>query len=126
MTSSAPIETMTASSTWQPQDGLLLEVDELFVEFRTRYGVAKAINGVTFHLRQGETLAILGESGSGKSVTAQAIMGILDTPPGYITGGEVRYCGIDILTLPAERRREIRGPEISMVFQDALSSLNPV
>ena len=98
-----------------------MEVDELFVEFRTRYGVAKAINGVNLTLRQGETLAVLGESGSGKSVTAQAIMGILDTPPGYITGGEVRYCGTDILTLPEERRREIRGPEISMVFQDALS-----
>src|SRR4051812_5839137 len=124
MTSS--VETMTATNTWQPQDGLLLEVDNLFVEFRTRYGVAKAINGVSFSLRQGETLAILGESGSGKSVTAQAIMGILDTPPGYITGGEVRYCGTDILALPDERRREIRGPEISMVFQDALSSLNPV
>ena len=127
MTSStSQVETMTSTSTWQPQDGLLLEVDELFVEFRTRYGVAKAINGVNLTLRQGETLAVLGESGSGKSVTAQAIMGILDTPPGYVTGGEVRYCGTDILTLSEERRREIRGPEISMVFQDALSSLNPV
>ena len=127
MTSSASqVETMTSTSTWQPQDGLLLEVDELFVEFRTRYGVAKAINGVNLTLRQGETVAVLGESGSGKSVTAQAIMGILDTPPGYITGGEIRYCGTDILNLPEERRREIRGPEISMIFQDALSSLNPV
>ena len=87
-----------------------MEVDELRVEFRTRYGVAKAINGVSFDLRQGETLAMLGESGSGKSVTAQAIMGILDTPPGFITGGEIRYCGTDILKLPEERRREIRGP----------------
>jgi oligopeptide transport system ATP-binding protein len=126
MASTAGVETMTTSSTWQPQDGRLLDVDELFVEFRTRYGVAKAINGVSFSLDQGETLAVLGESGSGKSVTAQAIMGILDTPPGYVTGGEVRYCGTDILALPEERRREIRGPEISMVFQDALSSLNPV
>jgi oligopeptide transport system ATP-binding protein len=119
-------ETLLTHSAWQPQGGLLLEVDQLQVEFRTRYGVSKAINGVSFSLSQGETLAILGESGSGKSVTAQAIMGILDTPPGYVTGGEVRYCGTDILTLSDERRREIRGPEISMVFQDALSSLNPV
>jgi oligopeptide transport system ATP-binding protein len=126
MASTAGVETMTTSSTWQPKDGRLLDVDDLFVEFRTRNGVAKAINGVSFSLDQGETLAILGESGSGKSVTAQAIMGILDTPPGYVTGGEVRYCGTDILKLPDERRREIRGPEISMVFQDALSSLNPV
>ena len=126
MASTASVETMTSSSSWQPQDGVLLEVDELFVEFRTRAGVAKAINGVSFGLREGETLAILGESGSGKSVTAQAIMGILDTPPGYITGGQIRYCGTDVLALPEERRREIRGAEISMVFQDALSSLNPV
>ena len=123
---SSTVETMTSSSTWQPQDGMLLEVDDLYVEFRTRYGTAKAINGVTFDLRQGETVAVLGESGSGKSVTAQAIMGILDTPPGYVTGGEIRYCGTDILKLPDDKHREIRGPEISMVFQDALSSLNPV
>jgi oligopeptide transport system ATP-binding protein len=119
-------EVLTERGRWEPVDGTLLEVDDLFVEFRARAGVAKAINGVSFNLRQGETLAILGESGSGKSVTAQAIMGILDTPPGYVTGGEVRYCGTDILTLPDERRREVRGSEISMVFQDALSSLNPV
>jgi oligopeptide transport system ATP-binding protein len=120
------IEVMGTRGSWQPVDGLLLEVDDLQVEFRTRDGVAKAINGVSFELHQGETLAILGESGSGKSVTAQAIMGILDTPPGYVTGGEVRYCGRDILTMPNDARRDIRGPEISMVFQDALSSLNPV
>ena len=62
--------------------------------------MAKAINGVNLTLRQGETVAVLGESGSGKSVTAQAIMGILDTPPGFITGGEIRYCGTDILKTP--------------------------
>ncbi len=111
---------------WVPVDGQLLDVDDLQVEFRTREGVAKAINGVSFDLRESETVAILGESGSGKSVTAQAIMGILDSPPGFVTGGEIRYCGKNILALPEARRREIRGPEISMVFQDALSSLNPV
>jgi len=117
---------VAAGSAWEPKEGLLLEVDQLQVEFRTRDGVAKAINGVSFDLHEGETLAILGESGSGKSVTAQAIMGILDTPPAYLTGGEVRYCGTDILGLPEEQRRAIRGAEISMVFQDALSALNPV
>ncbi|MEO6019474.1 MAG: ABC transporter ATP-binding protein [Knoellia sp.] len=106
-------------------DGLLLEVEDLFVEFHTPEGVAKAINGVSFDLRQGETLAILGESGSGKSVTAQAIMGILDMPPAVIPSGAIRYCGEDLLTMPAEQRRKSRGPEISMIFQDALSSLNP-
>jgi oligopeptide transport system ATP-binding protein len=119
-------EVLGVRSEWRPLDGLLLEVDDLRVEFRTREGVAKAINGVTFEVREGETLAILGESGSGKSVTAQAVMGILDTPPGYVTGGELRYCGKDMLIMSEEQRRKIRGPEISMVFQDALSSLNPV
>ena len=126
-TSGAPsVELLDSRGTWKPVDGLLLEVDQLQVEFRTRDGVAKAINGVSFDLHEGETLAILGESGSGKSVTAQAIMGILDSPPAFITGGEVRYCGQDILKLSDEDRRRVRGPEISMVFQDALSALNPV
>ncbi len=111
---------------WKPVDGLLLDVRDLQVEFRVREGVAKAINGVSFDLSERETLAILGESGSGKSVTAQAIMGILDTPPGYITGGEVRYCGVDLLSLPEKQRQKVRGNEIAMIFQDALSSLNPV
>jgi oligopeptide transport system ATP-binding protein len=113
-------------SKYVPQDGCLLEVDDLFVEFHTEEGVAKAINGVSFDLSQGETLAILGESGSGKSVTAQAIMGILDMPPATIPSGAVRYCGRDLLTMDPVERRRTRGPEISMIFQDALSALNPV
>ncbi|MDO5501709.1 MAG: ABC transporter ATP-binding protein [Actinomycetia bacterium] len=104
----------------------LLEVEDLQVEFRTRYGVAKAINGVSFSVAEGETLAILGESGSGKSVTAQAIMGILDSPPGFVTGGQVRFKGENLLDLPEEKRRTFRGRHIAMIFQDALSSLNPV
>jgi oligopeptide transport system ATP-binding protein len=122
----AEVEVLDTRGVWQPVDGVLLEVDQLQVEFRTRDGVAKAINGVSFELREGETLAILGESGSGKSVTAQAIMGILDSPPGFVTGGEVRYCGTNILAMSDDDRRRVRGPEISMVFQDALSALNPV
>jgi len=116
----------SSDRTWTPVDGRLLEVDDLHVEFRMRAGVAKAINGVSFTLDQGETLAILGESGSGKSVTAQAIMGILDTPPAHIPSGQVRYCGTDLLTLPEKERQKVRGAQIAMVFQDALSSLNPV
>jgi oligopeptide transport system ATP-binding protein len=104
----------------------LLEVEDLHVEFRTREGVAKAVNGVTYTVRAGETLAVLGESGSGKSVTAQAIMGIVDTPPGYVTQGEVRFKGQNILALPEEDRRKLRGASIAMIFQDALSALNPV
>jgi oligopeptide transport system ATP-binding protein len=104
----------------------LLEVDNLQVEFRTRDGVAKAVNGVSFSVDEGETLAVLGESGSGKSVTALAIMGILDSPPGFVAGGAVRFRGEDLLALPEEERRAYRGRSISMIFQDALSALNPV
>src|SRR5437764_13717336 len=84
----------------------LLEVDDLFVEFRTRDGVAKVLNGVSYHVNAGETLAVLGESGSGKSVTAQAIMGILDVPPAVITGGEIRYHGENLLAVSDERRND--------------------
>ncbi|WP_031079858.1 ABC transporter ATP-binding protein [Streptomyces sp. NRRL WC-3549] len=105
---------------------MLLEVRDLHVEFHTREGVAKAVNGVDYSVDAGETLAVLGESGSGKSVTAQAIMGILDTPPGKISGGEIVFKDRDLLTLKPEERRRIRGQEMAMIFQDALSSLNPV
>ncbi|GAA4774015.1 ABC transporter ATP-binding protein [Streptomyces sanyensis] len=104
----------------------LLEVRDLHVEFHTRDGVAKAVNGVDYTVSAGETLAVLGESGSGKSVTAQAVMGILDTPPGRIAGGEILFKGRDLLTLGEDERRRIRGAEMAMIFQDALSSLNPV
>ncbi|WP_407111071.1 ABC transporter ATP-binding protein [Streptomyces sp. DSM 116494] len=105
---------------------MLLEVRDLHVEFHTRDGVARAVNGVSYGVDAGETLAVLGESGSGKSVTAQAIMGILDIPPGRITGGEVVFQGRDLLKLREDERRRIRGAEMAMIFQDALSSLNPV
>ena len=108
------------------RDEHLLEVKDLHIEFHTRDGSAKVINGVSYHVDPGETLAVLGESGSGKSVTAQAIMGILDIPPGKITGGEIRYAGQDLLKLPESERRQVRGKEIAMIFQDALSALNPV
>ncbi|MET9373389.1 ABC transporter ATP-binding protein [Streptomyces sp. NPDC003035] len=105
---------------------MLLEVSDLHVEFHTRDGVAKAVNGVSYSVDAGETLAVLGESGSGKSVTAQAVMGILDMPPGKITGGEILFQGQDLLKLKEEERRKVRGAKMAMIFQDALSSLNPV
>ncbi|KUO04426.1 ABC transporter ATP-binding protein [Streptomyces caeruleatus] len=105
---------------------MLLEVRDLQVEFRTRDGVVKAVNGVSYGVDAGETLAVLGESGSGKSVTAQAVMGILDMPPGRITGGEILFQGRDLLKLREDERRRLRGAEMAMIFQDALSSLNPV
>jgi oligopeptide/dipeptide ABC transporter ATP-binding protein len=104
----------------------LLQVRNLDVVFRTRDGVAHAVNGVDLDLAAGQTLAVLGESGSGKSVTAQAIMGILDMPPAEITAGTVRFRGQDLLTMPEKIRRTYRAQRISMVFQDALSALNPV
>ncbi|MFE6624322.1 ABC transporter ATP-binding protein [Streptomyces sp. NPDC057740] len=105
---------------------MLLEVRDLKVEFRTRDGVVQAVNGVSYGVDAGETLAVLGESGSGKSVTAQAVMGILDMPPGRITGGEILFQGRDLLKLREDERRRLRGAEMAMIFQDALSSLNPV
>ncbi|MFF3031837.1 ABC transporter ATP-binding protein [Streptomyces rubiginosohelvolus] len=105
---------------------MLLEVRDLYVEFHTREGVAKAVNGVNYSVAEGETLAVLGESGSGKSVTAQAVMGILDMPPGKIAGGEILFKDQDLLKLKPDERRKIRGQEMAMIFQDALSSLNPV
>ncbi|NGN63444.1 ABC transporter ATP-binding protein [Streptomyces sp. A7024] len=104
----------------------LLEVSDLHVEFHTRDGVVRAVNGVNYSVNSGETLAVLGESGSGKSVTAQAIMGILDMPPAKIPQGEIRFRGQDMLTMSREERRQLRGQKIAMIFQDALSSLNPV
>jgi oligopeptide transport system ATP-binding protein len=104
----------------------LLELRDLFVEFHTRDGVAHVINGVSCHVDAGETLAVLGESGSGKSVTAQAVMGILDMPPAAIRSGQILYNGRDLLAMTDVERRAIRGAEIAMVFQDALSALNPV
>jgi oligopeptide transport system ATP-binding protein len=118
-----------AAATAEPgtvTDAPLLEVDDLYVEFHTRDGVAKVLNGVSYHVDAGETLAVLGESGSGKSVTAQAIMGILDIPPAVVTGGEIRYHGEDLLKVSDERRNEVRAEGIAIIFQDALSSLNPV
>lgn len=104
----------------------LLEVDGLAVEFRTRRGVIRAVNGISYEVHRGETLAILGESGAGKSVAAQAVMGILDSPPAVITAGSVRLAGREILDLPAGARRALAGQRIAMVFQDALAALHPL
>jgi oligopeptide transport system ATP-binding protein len=103
----------------------LLEVDDLHVEFRSRSRRVHAVNGVSYSVNAGETLGVIGESGSGKSVTAQAIMGILDSP-GRVTGGSIRFRGTDLLRLDDEERRLARGEAVAMVFQDALSALNPV
>jgi oligopeptide transport system ATP-binding protein len=104
----------------------LLAVDDLQVEFRTEEGVVNAVDGVTYVIGRGEVLAILGESGSGKTVHARAIMRILDSPPAHITGGSARLRDIDVLTLDEDDMREIRGSKIAMLFQDPHSALDPV
>ncbi|QBR94076.1 ABC transporter ATP-binding protein [Nocardioides euryhalodurans] len=123
--SSGPAKSPLSSITFDPS-APLLDVEDLRVEFATRDGVAQAVQGVNFTLREGETLGILGESGCGKSVTAQAVMGILDMPPARIAGGQVRYRGVDLLQMDESKRRHVRANKIAMIFQDALSSLNPV
>jgi len=104
----------------------LLEVRDLSVEFHTIAGTVKAVQDVSWHLDRGETLAILGESGSGKSVSASAIMNLIDMPPGRITGGTILFNGRDMLAMGAEERRAINGARIAMIFQDPLAHLNPV
>ncbi|MBW3576374.1 MAG: ABC transporter ATP-binding protein [Actinobacteria bacterium] len=104
----------------------LLEVRDLCVEFRTRHGVIEAVNGLSYSLDPRQTLAILGESGSGKTVSAHAVMGIIDSPPGYVTGGQIVYRGVDLLRLPERQMRRVRGQRVAMIFQDALAALNPV
>jgi oligopeptide transport system ATP-binding protein len=104
----------------------ILEVCDLHVEFETPRALVKAVNGVSWSIMRGETLAILGESGSGKSVSVQALMGLIDTPPGRITQGSALFHGRDIFTLSEDEQRKIRGAGIAMIFQDALTALNPV
>ncbi|RKE79283.1 ABC transporter ATP-binding protein [Rhizobium sp. AG855] len=104
----------------------LLEVRNLSVEFHTAVGVVKAVRDMSYHLDRGETLAILGESGSGKSVSSSAIMNLIDMPPGRISSGEILLDGVDLLKMPLAERREINGRRIAMIFQDPLSHLNPV
>jgi oligopeptide transport system ATP-binding protein len=103
----------------------LLEVKDLKTNFPTKYGVVKAVDGVSFHLSPGETLGIVGESGSGKSVTALSIMRLLQ-PPGQIVNGQVLYRGRDLTKVSESEMRDIRGDEIAMIFQDPMTSLNPV
>ena len=104
----------------------LLEVQDLRTHFFTDEGVVRAVDGVSFEVRAGETLAIVGESGSGKSVTSLSILRLVATPPGRIVSGQIRFRGHDLLALPPAEMRAIRGREISMIFQEPMTSLNPV
>lgn len=103
----------------------LLEVDGLQVTFKTHGGEVKAVRGVSFSLNRGETLAIVGESGCGKSVTARSIMRLIPESIGKISGGSILFKGNELVSLPEKEMRNLRGSEISMIFQDAMTSLNP-
>jgi peptide/nickel transport system ATP-binding protein len=103
----------------------LLEVENLQTHFRTPDGVNRAVDGISFHVAEGETLAIVGESGCGKSVTANSILRLIPEPPGKIAG-VIRFEGIDLLKLSDRAMRDIRGNDISMIFQEPMTSLNPV
>ncbi|MEK9967673.1 MAG: ABC transporter ATP-binding protein [Ferrovibrio sp.] len=103
----------------------VLSVDNLSVEFRTRSGIVKALEGVNFAINRGEMVAIVGESGSGKSVTAYTVMGILDAA-GRVTQGSATFGGLDLLNTPENILRDIRGREISMIFQNPRVALNPI
>jgi peptide/nickel transport system ATP-binding protein len=105
---------------------MVLEVEGLTTYFFTRSGVVRAVDDVTFSLRKGETLGIVGESGCGKSMTALSLMRLVPVPPGRIVAGQVRLNGQDLLTLDEDEMRAIRGNEISMIFQEPMTSLNPV
>src|SRR5256885_4228621 len=104
----------------------LLEVKELHTEFRTGAGVVRAVDGISYTVDPGETVAIVGESGSGKSVSALSVMRLIPDPPGRVTGGEVWFGGRDLMTLSEEQMRQVRGSEIGMIFQEPMTSLNPV
>jgi peptide/nickel transport system ATP-binding protein len=104
----------------------LLEVDNLQTWFYTGRGVVKAVNGVTFSLREGECLCLVGESGCGKSVTALSLLRLFDSPPGKIVGGSVLFDGTDLSSCPVSHLRQVRGKDIAMIFQNAQSALNPV
>lgn len=104
----------------------LLEIENLSVHFHIPEGVARAVDGVSFNLAPGETIGLVGESGCGKSVTALSILGLIPTPPGKIEAGKIMFNGQNLLDLDRERLRKIRGREISMIFQEPMTSLNPV
>ncbi len=108
------------------RDGPLLDVVDLKTHFRTDEGLVRAVDGVSFQVGSGETLGIVGESGCGKSVAALSVLRLIQSPPGFIAGGKILFKGVDLLALSEDRMRRIRGNEISMVFQEPMTSLNPV
>jgi oligopeptide/dipeptide ABC transporter ATP-binding protein len=116
------IETSPAAAPTHP----ILEIDDLHTHFFTRDGVVRAVDGVSYTLHRGKTLGVVGESGCGKSVTALSILRLVANPPGRIVGGAIRFDGQDLLQLNEQQMERIRGNDISMIFQEPMTSLNPV
>jgi peptide/nickel transport system ATP-binding protein len=104
----------------------IIKIENLAVDFQTDDGIVQAVKGISFHIPKGKTVGLVGESGSGKSVTSLAIMRLIANPPGKITDGKILFNGIDLLALPENEMRKIRGNKISMIFQEPMTSLNPV
>ena len=117
-----PLAPKASAETVEP----ILDIAELRTWFFTRDGVVRAVDGVSFHVIPGETLAIVGESGCGKSVTALSILRLIPSPPGRIVSGAIHFAGRDLLGLSEAEMRQVRGNEISMIFQEPMTSLNPV
>jgi peptide/nickel transport system ATP-binding protein len=118
----------TAASKPRPPEGadLMMEVDGLTTYFFTRQGIVKAVDDVSFYLQKGETLGIVGESGCGKSITALSLMRLVPDPPGKTVAGTVKLDGRDLLKLTPAEMRGVRGNEMSMIFQEPMTALNPV
>lgn len=104
----------------------MIEIEQLETHFYSEEGNVKAVDGVSLNVREGETVCIVGESGCGKSVTAMSIMGLIEEPAGKVVGGTIRFDGRDLLRESKSSLRAIRGNDISMIFQEPMSSLNPV
>jgi peptide/nickel transport system ATP-binding protein len=104
----------------------ILEISDLKVTFNTRYGEVTALDSVSLRLNDGETLGVVGESGCGKSITALSVMGLIPSPPGRIAGGSIRFGGEELAGAPASRLRKLRGAQVAMIFQEPMTSLNPV
>ena len=106
--------------------GRLLTIEDLKIYFHILAGTVRAVDGVSFHLDQGETLGMVGESGCGKSVTAMSLLQLIPMPPGELAGGRAEFEGRDLLRLNSDQIRQVRGNRISMIFQEPMTSLNPV